>query len=130
VRRLLLVGAIGLAAVACGEPAADREPGPDFLEEHRPELVEQVTFDGTAFDPAEVALEAGQGIELENAGGEDVRITGSLDGDPIYDTGNMQPDEMTVIVFDDPGMHVLLAEGVDGAELRVEVAPAPEDEDA
>jgi hypothetical protein len=108
---------LGLTATACGEPAADRVPGPDMTVrfDFDPAAVIVVSANGT--DIEDVELEPGQVIEIINEAGLGIRFAG--DG---FDTGEMRDDESTVIAFTDAG-DVELVQTVGGeATIRIAVA--------
>jgi hypothetical protein len=112
-RTALLLLSCGVALGACGDADADREPGPRTLDDHLPEIVGDITVDEGAFDPDELSLDAGQGIELTNTGDDPIRVVGTMDTDVAYDTGLMHPDEATILVFDEPGTVELAVDGED-----------------
>lgn len=102
--RLLVVAALTMVVVGCGEPPPDdRVPGPQLLEESAPELTGAVAMTEDGFDTTRLELAVDQGFELTNASDGPHRIQGRRDDQLIFDTGDMLPGETTVIVVNSEG---------------------------
>lgn len=127
--RLGLLSLVVVALVACGSPEPDRVPGPETLEGQAPTLVDPVEVTIEGFDPAELSVDTNQAFELTNSGGEPLRVVGRLEGEQRYDTGEMAPDETTVIAFSEEGRYRFSVEGEpDAGTLAVAVELHPDDE--
>lgn len=121
----LLVAAVSVSA--CGEPREDRIPGPDLLDEVETVVRATVDIDDDGFAVEQLEVEPGQAIELVNTTGESVRVHGSTDGDIVYDTGGLFPDESTLIVLEEPGRYSFEIDGLDvpALDVGVDVTPRP-----
>jgi plastocyanin len=129
---LLLTALSGtaLSVTACGEPREDRIPGPDLLDEVETEIVATVDIDDDGFAVEHLEVEPGQAIQLVNTSNEAVRVRGSTDGDILYDTGGLRPDESTLVVLEEPGRYTFEIDDreVPALQVGVEVTPRPDPE--
>lgn len=109
-----------LPIAGCGEPPPDdRVPGPRLLEENVPEMVGTVTIREAGIEPSALTLETDQGFELTNEDSVPHRIQGRREEELVFDTGEMLPDETTVIVVNTAGTVVFSDR--DDSDLRFEV---------
>ena len=120
------IGGIILAGVlvvltACGEPDADRIPGPRLLEEGEFEIVASVALNESGFDTDSIEIEPGEVIAIDIDGEEPDRIRGYIDDEITSDTGELLPDETTLIRLSTPGE--VTYESESGGVLVVTVRP-------
>lgn len=84
---------------SCGEPADDRIPGPDLLDDPSLEIVETITVTSDGFDPDQVSIVAGEGLELVNDGDQ----PHGFDGGEDFGTGLLEPGERSTLVLREAG---------------------------
>jgi plastocyanin len=118
--------ALALVAAACGEPAADREPGPRLLTDTTIDVVGTVSVDDAGFDPDELTVVAGQAVELVNEGSG----PHGFDGGEDFDTGLLEPGERTTLVLSEAGELRFTDPAEPDHEGRFVVEPDPDDPDA
>jgi hypothetical protein len=125
-RRLLLVGATAsLLLAGCGDPPADRIPGPDLVDEPTFEVVDTIAVDDDGFSPDEVTITAGDGLELVNEGDEPL----AFDGGDEFDTGLLLPGERSTLVLTEAGEFPYTDGRPDGHEGLIVVEPDPDADD-
>lgn len=109
----------------CGETDENTIPGPNMLDEVETEVVATVSIDDDGFSEDVLDVEPGEAIEFSNAGSEAVRVTGSREDEQIYDTGEIRPDERTIIAFDTVARYSFEIDGADAEPLGVAVGLGP-----
>lgn len=110
-------------AAACGDPPADRLPGPDLLDDPGFEIVETITVDDRGFAPDEVTIVAGEGVELVN-GGDGPH---GFDGGAEFGTGLLEPGERSTLVLTEAGDYPFVDSADPAREGRIVVDPDPDD---
>lgn len=118
-RRCIVAVAIAAGVVAgCG---SDNAPGPDLLDDVQLEVGGAASLTESGFEPATLAVEAGQLIEITNDG-PDTEISSD---DDVYVFGTVEAGSTITAGLRAPG--TVTFETVDGRELTVTVAAAPSD---
>lgn len=117
------VAVVAFVATACGEPAADRFPGPDQLDETGFEVVETITVDDTGFSPDEVTIVAGDGLELVNDG----HGPHGFDGGEEFSTGLLEPRELSTLVLAVSGDYPYVDPADPSHEGVIVVEPHPDE---
>jgi plastocyanin len=117
--------ALVLLAAACGEPRADRDPGPRVFDDVAPEVVATVELTEDGFEPEEVELDAGQAIELTNASDGEARAVARQDDLPDYDTGVMHAGDTVTLAFPSEGSYAFAADGAETRAASLEVVVRP-----
>lgn len=119
----IVIAAVALIPTSCGDPPDDPEPGRAQIRSEVPTVVDSVVVDDDGFDPVEVTITAGEGLELVNEGD----APHGFDGGEDLDTGLLEPGERSTLVLGEAGEYRFVDPAEPDHEGVVVVEPDPDD---